>query len=165
MTPAQTPSPSPRERAGVRVQLATLLAVFLLSAPLVAEAQKAGKVWRLGLFHVGLDHVPTGLGSLREGMKALGYEQGKNIQLDFRNVADEEAARAAAQDFVRQRVDLIVAFEAQAVRAAKAATAEIPVVIIGAGDPVASGFVKSLAQPGGNVTGLAGFGTVSSKQI
>lgn len=77
------------------------LALAALSAPGHARAQQAGKVWRLGLFHVGLDHVPPGLAGLRDGLKALGYEPGKNIQLDFRNIADEEAARATAQDFVR----------------------------------------------------------------
>ncbi len=64
------------------------LAGGLLAAPLAAEAQKAGKVWRIGLFHVGLDHVPPSLDGLREGLTALGYEEGKNIHFDWRNLAD-----------------------------------------------------------------------------
>ena len=149
-----------------RVALTVTLGLTLLAAPLAASAQPSGKVWRVGLLHVGLDHVPTGLSGLRDGLKALGYEVGRNIQLDFRNVADEGAARATADEFVRQRVDLIVAFEVQTVRAAKAATAEIPIVMVSPGDPVANGFINSLAKPGGNVTGLASLtGTFSSKQI
>lgn len=103
--------------------LTLLLILGLLLAPLAAEAQQqAGKVWRIGLFHVGLDHVPPSLDGLREGLKALGYEEGKNLQLDFRNVADETAARAVALELVKRRPDLIVAFENQTLRAAKAAT-------------------------------------------
>jgi hypothetical protein len=104
---------------------AALLGLIIVVAPFVAEAQPEGKVWRIGLFHVGLDHVPPSLQSLREGLKALGYVDGKNLRLDWRNLPDEVAANETARDFVRQRVDLIVAFESQTVRAAKAATAEI----------------------------------------
>ncbi|HWH78318.1 MAG TPA: ABC transporter substrate binding protein, partial [Candidatus Binatus sp.] len=102
-----------------------------------AEAQQPGRVWHLGFIHVGLDHTPQSLEPLRTGLKALGYEQGKNIYLDWRNLPDEEAARESAKEFVKNRVDLIVAWENQTVRAAKAATAEIPVVFISVTDPVA----------------------------
>ncbi len=133
--------------------LVVMIALGLLAAPPAAEGQQSGKVWRLGLFHVGLDHVPPSLDGLREGLKALGYEEGKNIRLDWRNLPDEEAARATAREFVRERVDLIVAFESQTIRAAKAATSEIPVVFLHPTDPVAEGFAKSLSHPGGNLTG------------
>src|SRR5215510_12987349 len=99
-----------------------------LAAPLAAGGQQARKVWRIGLFHVGLDHVPPSLDGLREGLTTLGYEEGKNIHFDWRNLADEDAARTTAQAFVRDRVDLIVAFENQTTRAAMATTTEIPVV-------------------------------------
>src|SRR2546427_4576043 len=98
----------------------------MLAVPLVAEAQQAGKVYRRGLFHVGLDHVPPSLEPLRNTLKALGYEEGKNLWSDWRNLPDENAAHETAQEFVRHRVDLIVAFENQTVRAAKAATPTIP---------------------------------------
>jgi putative ABC transport system substrate-binding protein len=88
----------------------------LLAAPFAVEAQPAGKVSRIGLFHVGLDHVPPSLDGLRDGLKALGYEQGRNLQLDFRNVADEAAARVVAVDLARGRPDLLVAFENQTFR-------------------------------------------------
>jgi putative ABC transport system substrate-binding protein len=131
----------------------------------MAQAQKPAKVWRVGLSHVGLDHVPPPLETLRQELKKLGYEEGKNIQLDWRNLPDEEAAHATAQEFVRNRVDLIVAFESQTVRAAKAATSEIPVVFLLVVDPVAEGFVKSVSRPGGNLTGFGGPGNVPGKQI
>ena len=142
-----------------------LFAATLLSTAPFAEAQQAKKVWRIGLSHVGLDHVPPPLEPLRQELKKLGYEEGKNIQLDWRNLPDEEAARATAQEFVRNRVDLIVAFESQTVRAAKAATSEIPVVFLLVVDPVDEGFIKSFSRPGGNMTGFGGPGDVLGKQL
>jgi putative ABC transport system substrate-binding protein len=133
------------------------LALVFFAAPLTAGAQQPGKVWRVGLFHVGLDHVPPSLQPLRDSLRALGYEEGKNIHLDWRNLPDEDAALKTANEFVRDRVDLIVAFENQTARAAVAATSTIPVVTLHVTDPVAAGFVKSLSHPGGNVTGFAGF--------
>jgi putative ABC transport system substrate-binding protein len=145
--------------------LAIVVAALTLLPFRLAEAQQPGKVWHLGLFHVGLDHNPQSLEPLRAGLKALGYEQGKNIYLDWRNLPDEEAARESAKEFVRNRVDLIVAWENQTVRAAKLATAEILVVFISVTDPVDDGFVKSLARPGGNVTGFVGRQELSDKQL
>lgn len=124
-------------------------------APLGAGARSPTKVWRIGLFHVGLDHVPPSLHTLREGLKTLGYEEGKNLIFDWRNLPDEAAAYDTAKVFVRDGVDLIVAFENQTVRAAKAATSEIPVVFLHVDDPVAAGFVPNLVHPGGNLTGFA----------
>ena len=128
------------------------------------------RVFRLGLFHVGLDHVPPSADGLRDGLKALGYDvgceptplvstvmEGKNIRLDWRNLPDEATALETAKTFVQDRVDLIVAFETQCVRAAKAATSEIPVVFLHVTDPVAEGFAQSLAYPGGNMTGFGEF--------
>jgi putative ABC transport system substrate-binding protein len=155
---------------GVALALAITFILALLAAPLSGEAQQGGKVYRIGLFHVGLDHVPPSLEGLREGLRTLGYDvgalpmpmvstvvEGKNIRLDWRNLPDEAAARETAKQFVRDRVDLIVAFESQCVRAAKAATAEIPVVFLHVADPVVEGFAKSLAHPAGNLTGFGEF--------
>jgi putative ABC transport system substrate-binding protein len=137
------------------IGLIILLTLGILLGTCGADAQQPAKVWRIGLFHVGLAHVPPSLDGLREGLKAFGYEEGKNFRLDWRNLPDEQAAHETAQAFVRARVDLIVAFEAQTVQAVKAATSEIPVVFLHVDDPVADGFVNSLAHPGGNLTGLA----------
>jgi putative ABC transport system substrate-binding protein len=145
--------------------LAIVVAALTLLPFRFAEAQQPTKVWHLGLFHVGLDHVPLSLETLRTRLKELGYEQGKNIYLDWRNLGDEEAARESAKEFVRNRVDLIVAFENQTVRAAKAATTEIPIVFISVTDPVADGFVKSLAHPGGNLTGFVGRRELPDKEL
>ncbi len=137
----------------------------LVIARSVAEAQQPAKVWRIGLSHVGLDHVPPSLVGLREGLKALGYEEGKNVRLDWRNLRDEEAAQVTAREFVRDRVDLIVAFEPQTVRAAKAATSQVPIVFLHVDDPVADGFVDSFAHPGGNLTGFAGNPQLHDKRL
>jgi ABC-type uncharacterized transport system substrate-binding protein len=138
--------------------------------PCAAPARSADKVWRIGVFHVGLDHVPETLEGLRDGLRALGYDvgsvpmtrvstvvSGSNIRFDWRNVADEVAARETAKEFVRDRVDLIVAVEDNTLRAAQAATSDIPIVFLQVADPIAEGFVKSLSHPGGNMTGLADF--------
>ncbi len=149
-----------------RVAIVVALALGTLPAPVPAHAQQPAKVWRVGLFHVGLDHVPPTLDGLREGLNALGYEDGKNIRLDFRNLADDAAARTTAQEFVRDRVDLIVAFESLTVRAAKAATSDIPVLFLHVTDPVAQGFAKSLSRPGGNLTGFHDlFGDLLAKKV
>ncbi len=140
------------------------LTLGLLAAPLAAEAQPAGKVYRIGVFHVG-DHIPPGFQTLRDGLEALGYREGKNIQIDFQNLADEDAAIRTAKDFVKARVDLIVAFGNPTARAARAATSEIPIVMVHVTDPVAQGFVKTLARPSGNSTGFVFFAISPAKQI
>lgn len=145
--------------------LVMLVATLTWGSLHLALAQRAGKVWRIGVFHVGLDHVPPSLQPLRQELKKLGYEEGKNFSLDWRNLPDEAAARVTAQEFVRAQVDLIVAYENQTVRAAKAATSEIPIVFVAVTDPVAEGFVKSFAHPGGNITGFATWGDLYGKEI
>src|SRR5829696_2789218 len=73
------------------------------------QGQTPAKVYRLGVFHVGADHVPPSLPGLREGLQALGYVEGQNLELDWRNLVDESAASATAEQFVREHKDLIVA--------------------------------------------------------
>lgn len=146
---------------------ASLLGLALLAGCVqLPSAAPPIRVWRLGLFHVGIDHVPPSLEPLRDELKTLGYAEGKNLSLDWRNLPDEATARVTAQDFVRDRVDLIVAFEDQTVRATRAATSDIPVVFLHVQDPVADGYVPSLAHPGGNLTGfVGGSGPFPDKQI
>lgn len=102
---------------------------------------------------------------MRASMRALGYEEGRNIRYDFRNVADEVAALEAARAFVRERVDLIVAFDQEACSAAHMATTTLPIVMVHAADPIAAGFGKSLARPGGNMTGFAGRAELPAKEL
>jgi putative ABC transport system substrate-binding protein len=145
-----------------RFQLTSLAGV--LTAPLAAGAQQPRKVFRIGVFHLG-DHAPPGLSMLRAGLAALGYEEGKSILVYFRNLADEEAARETARAFVRDRVDVIVAFGNPTIRAARAATSETPIVMVHSTDPVAERFVNTLARPGGNVTGFVFFSVSPGKHL
>jgi len=132
---------------------------------LPSQFQPQAKRWRIGVFHVGIDHVPPSFDGMRDGLKTLGYEEGRDFELDWRNLVDDAAATAAANEFARNRVDLIVAFENQTARAAKEATREIPIVFIHVTDPVANGLVKSLARPEGNLTGIAGWPDLSGKKM
>jgi putative ABC transport system substrate-binding protein len=141
------------------------LGAIALTAPLVSFAQQQGKVWRIGLLHVGLDHVPPALDGLKEGLKAVSYDEGRNIYFDFHNLADADAARATAQQFVREKVDMIVAFENLPIQAAKDATSEIPILMLNLSDAVADGFVQSLSHPGGNITGCTGSGDMPAKEL
>lgn len=134
-------------------------------APTKTPTKAPEKIFRIGLLHVGTDHVPPSYGPLREGMRALGYEEGRNIRYDFRNVDSDAAALSAAQDLVRERVDLVVTFDSEAGRAALAAIKLIPVVMLHVNNPVAAGYVKSLAHPGGNITGLGGFAALAGKNM
>jgi len=110
--------------------------------------------------------VPPSLGTLKARLRQLGWTDGSNIKLIWRNLEPDEA-EGQAKAFVRQRVDVIVAFEDQSIRAAQAATAKdrIPVVFLHPSDPVRDGLVKSLSRPGGNLTGIFGARDVVAKQL
>lgn len=152
------------DRARVNRRRFLVASFAAIAAPLTVQAQPAARVWRIGVFHLG-DHVPSGIHTLRDGLKVLGYEEGKNIQLDFRNLNDEQAVSRTAKEFVQSRVDLIVAFGNPTVRAARAVTSEIPIVMLHVTDPVEQGFVKTLARPGGNTTGFVFFAISPAKHI
>jgi putative ABC transport system substrate-binding protein len=151
----------------MRLRTATLALVLLAAAcgSSGGTAPNARKVFHVGLFHVGLDHVPPSLQTLKDALKVMGYVEGQNIEFDWRNQKDEAQANETAKEFVREKKDLIVAFEDQTVRAAQAATKTIPIVFLHATDPVGQGFVVSLAHPGGNLTGLIGFPVLAAKQL
>jgi putative ABC transport system substrate-binding protein len=121
---------------------------------------------RVGLMHVGTDHIPPSLDTLEARLEQLGWTDGRNIKLIWRNLEPDEA-EGQAKAFVHQRVDVIVAFEDQSIRAAQAATAKnrIPVVFLHPSDPVRDGLVKSLSRPGGNLTGIFGARDVVAKQL
>jgi putative ABC transport system substrate-binding protein len=141
------------------------LVLGLFAASLAVEAQQAEKVWRVGLLHIGLDHVPPSLPALREALKELGYVEGQNIHLDFRNQPDEAAALETATEFSRTPVDLIIAFEDQTIRAAKAANSDVPVLFLHANAPVIDEFVQSFDRPRGNMTGFVGWPVSYGKQL
>jgi hypothetical protein len=182
--------PSIRRDAQVRHKPIVVALAFLAAAcsgsSKAPAARSSARVFHVGLFHVGVDHVPPSLPPLVDALKDLGYLtanqsetfqnclkslpqtltlQGKNLRLDWRNLVDEAAADKAAKEFVRDKVDLIVAFESQSIRAAHAATSTIPIVFLHALDPVSEGLVQSLSHPGGNMTGLIGFRQLAGKQL
>lgn len=135
-----------------------LLGLLLLIAPLAAEAQPAGRVWRIGYLGATTPtpanaHISGELGS---GLRDLGYVEGRNLIME-RRYADGRNERYGefAAEFVRLNVDLIVALNTPAARAASQATSTIPIVTILVGDHVAAGLASSLARPGANVTGLS----------
>jgi ABC-type uncharacterized transport system substrate-binding protein len=130
-------------------------AAALLAAPLAGEAQPAGKVWRIG-FVRGSAPPAAEIEAFRQGLRELGYVEGKNIGILFRWAEGrDERLPALVADLIRLNVDLIVSSAPAATRAAKEATTTIPIVMVTVADPVAFGFVRSLAHPGGNVTGFA----------
>jgi len=140
----------------IRTALAATLALGVLAAPLAAPAQQApGKTARIGV----LGRVSLPFDAFREGLRELGYVEGQNIAIEYR-FADgkDERLPGLAAELVRLKVDVIVAVSPPATEAAKQATSTIPIVFPVSGDPVAEGFVASLARPGGNLTGLATIG-------
>src|SRR5437870_873265 len=139
------------------VRLIVMLTLVILTAPLIAEAQPPTKVHRVGLL-VGrppIEPDPT-LEAFRQGLRDLGYVEGQNLIIEYRGAEGSlERPRDLAAELVQLKVDVIIAGGPAAIRAAQHATRTIPIVMVGAGDPVAEGFVVSLAHPGGNITGLS----------
>jgi putative ABC transport system substrate-binding protein len=135
-----------------------LLSFALLAAPLAAEAQPAGKVSRIG-FLAFAPPDPSLDGAFRQGLRELGYVEGRNVVIEWRS-AHQQPARLPelAAELVALKVDVLVAAGTPAALAAKRATKTIPVVFPAAADAVGSGLVESLGRPGGNVTGLSFFG-------
>jgi putative ABC transport system substrate-binding protein len=139
--------------------LALGLAVVIPVSPLAVEAQPAGKVWRIGILAGPEPGRPRWV-PFREGLRGLGYVEGQNIVLEWRSSGGSaERFPALAAELVRLKVDVIVAGDNPAIAAAQRATGTIPIVMVAAQDPVASGFARSLARPGGNLTGLTTQGT------
>jgi putative ABC transport system substrate-binding protein len=123
----------------------------------IAEAQPQEKIPRLGfLSTASLSSLSPRLEAFRQGLRTLGYIEGKNIEIEYRS-ADGKADRLPelAAELVRLKVDCIVTAGETPTRAAKQATSTIPIIMTTVGDPVVLGFVASLARPGGNITGLS----------
>ena len=139
-----------------RVSMVATLALALLAAPLAAEAQQAGKVYRIGVLSGASSPNPADHQPFLKALRELGYVHGQNLTLDERYGAGHERLPALAAELAGLNVDVIVTIGTPAARAAKAATATIPIVFVVEGDPVARRLVTSWARPGGNVTGLAG---------
>jgi putative ABC transport system substrate-binding protein len=153
------------KKAGV---LSILVVVVLLAFAVIAEAQQPAKVPRIAYFSAGsASSQASRLDVFRQGLRDLGYAEGKEIVIEQR-YADGKLDRVAAlaTELVRLKLDVIVTGGPAATRAAKEATATIPIVMGFDYDPVGSGVVASLARPGGNVTGLSSLAPeISGKQL
>jgi putative ABC transport system substrate-binding protein len=143
-----------------RESILAVVALGAVAGPIAPFAQQQGKVWRVGF----LWPTPASLSSQNanaflQGMHELGYVEGKNLVIEWR-FADGKLERlpGLAAELVQLKVDVIVAVASPAIGAAQKATTTIPIVMAITGDPVGSGFVKSLARPGGNITGLSNMG-------
>jgi putative ABC transport system substrate-binding protein len=132
------------------------------------EAQQAKKIPRIGyLTAASLSSNVARVEAFRQGLRELGYVEGKNIVIEWRSAESKlERQGELAAELVRLKVDVIVTSGPTATRAAKQATVTIPIVMAQDADPVGSGFVASLARPGGNITGLSTLSLeLSGKQL
>ncbi len=129
-----------------RAFIATVTAILV--APLAADAQQAGKMFRIGALGFGSSEL------VRQSLREVGYVEGLNLAIEWRDAgAKTEQLDALAAELVRLKVDVIVAAHPAATFAAKRSTASIPIVMVNTPDPVQLGLVVSLGRPGGNITG------------
>jgi putative ABC transport system substrate-binding protein len=145
-----------------------LIAMVLLAVAVIAEAQQPQKVPRIGfLATVSPSTISDRVEAFRQGLRELGYVEGKNIVVEWRYAEGKlDRLPALAAELVRLKTDIIVTAGPQATRRAKEATVTIPIVMGFDNDPVGSGFVASLPRPGGNITGLSTLAPeISGKQL
>ena len=137
--------------------LSILFVVVLLAVAVIAGAQQPTKVPRIGFqFDSPLSAVAARVEGFHQGLRELGYVEGKNIIIEWRSAEGKpERRNEIAADWARLKVDIIVTGGPTSTSAAKEATTTIPIVMAFDNDPVGNGFVASLARPGGNITGLA----------
>jgi putative ABC transport system substrate-binding protein len=137
-----------------------VLGTLLLTISVPIEAQQEKKLPRIGYLVIGSEAAQVSEAFL-QGLRDLGYVEGKNIIIEYRGDPQrrEDRLPELAADLVGLKVDVIVALSPPAARAAMNATKTIPIVIRSTGDPVRAGFVSSLARPGGNITGITSIST------
>ena len=134
-----------------------VLTLSLTLAPLVAESQQAGKVARIGVFYPSTPPATSRNNeAFTQGLREHGYLEGQNVVLE-RRYGEGRGERLAeiAAELVRMKVDVIVAATDPVIAAVKRQTRSIPIVMTAASDPVGTGFIASLARPGGNITGTS----------
>ncbi len=139
------------------IGLISTLVLGLLAGPLPVEAQKAGKVYRIGYLRFGSGSPATNQRyiALRQGLRELRYVEGQNLVLEYRSAkGEEERLPEVTLELLRLKVDVIlISGSSFLIRAAQRATRTIPIVFTGIRvDPVEAGFVDSLARPSGNIT-------------
>ena len=153
------------KKAGV---ISILFVVVPLDVAVIVEAQPLTKLSRIGFLNVGTPTTsPARQEVFRQGLRDLGYVEGKNVVIDWRYAEGKpDRLPAIAAELVRLKVDIIVTGGGISTRSAKEATATIPIVMTQDIDPVGNGFVASLARPGGNITGLSTLAPeISGKQM
>ena len=142
-----------------RRKLIVALGAGALTAPLASFAQQQVKVWRVGFLsarHVDLVDSDYYYGPFRQGMRERGYVEGRNLAIEWRSAeGDNERLPGVAAELVQWKPDVIVTGGTPATLAARRAAGATPIVMVGVSDPVGSGFVNSLARPGGTITGLS----------
>jgi putative ABC transport system substrate-binding protein len=140
----------------VIVRLVMALTLAILITPIATLAQTSSPVWRIGVLRTPSgDAVDSATEGLRQGLRELGYVEGRNIQFEYRWAGGQPGRLPGlAVELARLNVDVIVTGGEQAILAAKQATSTIPIVMGASNDPVGAGLVVSLARPGGNVTGM-----------
>ncbi|MBA3506101.1 MAG: ABC transporter substrate-binding protein [Betaproteobacteria bacterium] len=145
-----------------RRNLLLALGAGALTAPLASFAQNQPKVWQIGFLVA--DSASTRLyDSFRQGMRDLGYVEGKTCVIRWRSADGKyERLPGLAEELVRLKVDVIVAGTTLSVQAAKKATTSVPIVMVAIPDPIGEGFAASLSRPGGNITGLSTIVTEAS---
>jgi ABC-type uncharacterized transport system substrate-binding protein len=141
----------------MKKKITVLLCAMLFALCSAADAQQPTKVPRIGyLTGELLPAISASRDAFRQGLRELGYVEGKNLVIEWRvSEGKPDHELALASELVRLKVDVIVGGGSLSIRAARQATAIIPIVMVNGGDAVGSGFVASLARPGGNITGLA----------
>ena len=140
------------------IGLLVTLALGLLWAPLLlAAAPPPATVPRIGWLGLGTGSTrPYLRGAFRQGLRERGWVEGQNIAIEYRWAEGKvDRLPALAAELVQLKVDVIIAGSPLTARAAKHATSELPIVIVGSGDAAGFGFIASLARPGGNITGLS----------
>jgi putative ABC transport system substrate-binding protein len=133
------------------------LVLALLVAPLAADAQQAGKVYRIGFLAVTESAWPSAITEVfRQALRELDHVEGRNLVVEYRSAEGYvERLPALATELVKLNVDVIFTSATAGALAARNATTTIPIVFSFVGDPVGAGLVTSLARPGGNVTGTS----------
>jgi putative ABC transport system substrate-binding protein len=138
--------------------------------PLVARAQQGSRVRRIGVLMPYDENDPLGkarISAFTQALGGLGWTDGRNVRMDLRWAgADTNRMRTFAQELLRLQPDIILASSTSATAALQRETRTIPIVFAGAGDPVTSGMVERLNQPGGNITGFVNYeATLGSKWL
>jgi putative ABC transport system substrate-binding protein len=146
-----------RKKPGI---VGLLACSMLLATNFFAEAQQPAKMPRIGFITVAGSAKNSGVlnETFRQGLRELGYVEGKNIRIEYRYTAGEgERVPEFVAELVQLKVDAFVINSSAAIRVAQQATKTIPIIMLTSSDPVEAGMIESLAWPGGNITGLTKF--------